>query len=210
MDLMADPPAPATDWLRATLAAARKWAIEKRADPDDAPPPDAEPTLWETLQSEAPLAGLGGAFRAWQARSAPELATIPPSGSPDQYEEGSPERALAELVELWARGDFDGMARLVHQPLAGPPKTRETARIARDLRTLEKAELVSWEILELSDRSAATTTARVGVQLRKGDETTGREADLQLLYLDARGEVAIRGTGGGSWVVMNFWELGAV
>lgn len=194
--------------LWAALFALREWAIAVRDNRVDEPPTKPEPSLWESLELYRRVQKQKVEIGAWKPRTREQLAAIPRSGKPDDYEEDSPERALAELMHLWSRKNYGHIARLVHLPLEGPPKDRKIGPIAKNLRALlDDKSLVAFEVLEIQDQAAAATNARVSVRYKQNEEIAEQELELRLLYLDEEGASAIRGKGRGNWMVLNLWTL---
>jgi hypothetical protein len=194
--------------LWAGLFALRAWAIAVRDNRVEEPPSEPQPSLRDSLELYGRVQEQKADLEAWKPRTCEQLAAIPRSGKPEDYEEDSPERALAELMHLWSRKNYGHIARLVHLPLEGPPKDRNIGPIARDLRALlDGKSLVAFEILELQDQAAAATNARVLVRYRQDEEIAEQELELRLLYLDEEGAPVIRGKGRGNWMVLNLWTL---
>jgi len=192
--------------LWAALFALREWAVAVRDNRVEEPPPEPQPTLRESLEKYRRVQEQKAQIEAWEPRTEEQLAAIPRSGNPDEYEEGSPERALAELMHLWSRKNYGHLARLLHLPLEGPPKERKVGPIARDLRQLlDGKSLLSFEISELEDAAPAITTAQVIVRYELDEEIAVKTLDLRLLYLDEKGGPLVRSHNGGSWTVLNFW-----
>jgi len=194
--------------LWAALFALREWAIAVRDNRLEEPPPEPQPSLRESLELYRRVQEQKAELGAWKPRAKEQLAAIPRSGQVHDYEEDSPERALAKLMDLWSRKNYGHIARLVHLPLEGPPKDRQIGPIARDLRALlDDKTLVAFEILEIQDQAAAATNARVSVRYKRDEEIAEQELELRLLYLDEEGAPVVRGKGSGNWMVLNLWTL---
>lgn len=194
--------------LWAALFALREWALAVRDNRIEEPPPEPEPNLLETLEQLRRTQQEKAELEAWKPRTEEQLAAIRRSGEPYQYEESSPEKALAELMYLWSRKNYGKIAQLVYRSIAGPPKNRKIGPIARDLRSLlDDKELLAFEILELQDQAAAVTTARVAVRYKKREEVIEKELELRLLFLDEKGAPAVRGKASGVWMVSDLWTL---
>lgn len=192
--------------LWAALFALREWAVAVRDNRVEEPPPEPQPTLRESLEQYRRVQEQKAQIEAWKPRTEEQLAAIPRSGEPDDYEEDSPERALAEVMRLWSRKNYGHMARLLHLPLEGPPKDREVGPIARNLRQLlDDKRLISFEISKLQDEAPAVTTARVAVRYERDEEIMKKELDLRMLHLDEKGGAVVRGHHGGTWTVLNLW-----
>lgn len=194
--------------LWAALFALREWAIAVRDNRVEKPPPEVEPSLRETLEQYRTVQEEKAAVEAWKPRADKELAAIPSSGIPDDYKEGSPEQALAELMHLWSQKNYGHIAQLVHLPLEGPPEERKIGPIAQQLRELlGDKSLMEFEIVDFQDTAAAISTARIAVCYEQNEEIVQKELELRFLFLDKEGNPTVRGYSGGYWSVLNLWSL---
>lgn len=193
--------------LWAALFALRTWALAVRDARIEEPPPKPEPSLRESLEQYRRIQEEKARIESWRPRSEEELSAVPRTGEPDAYALGSPERALAELMQLWSRGNYGHLARLVYRA-GGPPKDEQIGPIARELREqLADKRLLGYEILELEDDAAAATNVRVRIEYERSGEEVERELDLRLLFIDDSGNALVRGSDHGRWTVLHLWTL---
>ncbi len=181
----------------AALFAAREWALKAERKELTASP-------------EKPKKGLGDLFRqlqenaetkawldAWEPHDVQPGLDIPVSGAPEEYNQGAPERKLAEFLAYWFDRNYGGMARCLPWFDRGHlDKTAGEMRAQYASKTLQ-----AFEFLEVRDEAAGVTEIRAKLRYEEDGNTAERIIDYRLIYEDAQGDPVVRGKPGADWAI---------
>lgn len=183
----------------AALFAIRDWALAVRDGRLKEPPAQPEPPLLETLEQLEETKRQQQRCSAWAPRSEEDLAAIPASGAPDDYDPSTPEAAVAKLLDLWRRRNYGEMAKLLPPSFRDrPPKAAGTMR-----QEFGDKQLDSFEIVEIRDEAPAISEVRVDVRfLENGRPRQGRLECRVICHSRDDENTACRGDDGASWF---FW-----
>jgi hypothetical protein len=184
----------------AALFATRHWAARAERGQLEAPP-NKPPSSWrDTFRALSEHAENKKRLEGWQSRQAAVGLEIPPSGSPEAYAEGSPERKLAEYLSLWSKRNYGHMAKCL-SPKLGPPPNKAPAQL-RD--TFKSKALRSWEFTSINDFAAAVTEIGTLLVYEEGGQRVERSFTFRLMNVDSNGDGAVRGKPGTGWVVISW------
>lgn len=184
----------------AALFATRHWAAQAERGQLEAPP-DEPPASWrDMLHALSENAENKKRLEGWQARQVAVGHEIPPSGPPEAYAEGSPERKLAEYLTLWSKRNYGYMAKCL-SPKLGPPPNKAPAQL-RD--AFKPKVLCSWEFKSINDIAAAVTEIGTLLVYEEADQRNERSFTFRLMNEDSSGGAAVRGKPGTGWVVISW------
>jgi hypothetical protein len=184
----------------AALFATRHWAAKAERGQLEAPP-NEPPSSWrEMLRALSEHAENKKRLEGWKARHVAIGHEIPPSGPPDAYAEGSPERKLAEYLTLWGKRNYGHMAKCL-SPKLGPPPNKAPAKL-RD--AFKSKELRSWEFKSINDRAPAVTEIGTLLVYEEAGQRNERSFTFRLMNVDSIGGAAVRGKPGTDWAVISW------
>jgi hypothetical protein len=183
--------------------AAKTWALlftvgdwAQRAEQGllDAPEPKPETTrLKDILGSLQRTNEVKKVLNIWQPRTLQIGSDLPAFGQPEEYDEDTPERALAEFLSFWVQQNYGYMAKLISPRLQVSPK---------DVRLIyEDKHLESFEILSVTDQGASLT--RINVKLIFERE---KEYEFIVGYVNDEGKSAVMGVDDGKWTLTK-WRV---
>jgi len=142
---------------------------------------------------------------AWRPRALALGRDIPPSGGAEDYEHGSPERALVEFIDLWRVRNYGHMARYLSQ--LNFVETRVNTIPLRVRAIYDDKTLQSFQFLALDDRGSGMMTARTLVRYTSSSgEMIEQAFTFRLINEDDEGHLAPRGKPGTTWKLID-WEL---
>lgn len=184
----------------AALFAARDWAI--RAEQGRLVKPPAEPqTSWRDI-----LQGINQnqedrtRLENWLPRTVRPGIEVPVTGEPDAYDNGTPERKLAEFLSYWKRNNYGYMARCIASLVKGAAN-----KAAANVRGIYGARrLQSFEFLEINNEAPAITIIKTKLSYEEAGSMVELEIDFRLLFENAKGDVAIPGNPNCVWSIVNW------
>lgn len=139
----------------AALFSIRTWAMKAEKGELKHPPPPKKPVSWDKVpKRERRAINLG--------------QEIPITGLPEVYEEGTPERRLAEYLTCWVKNRFDKMTEYI--PLSHTDNERIPPGKLRDIYNHE--HLRSWMFEGIKD----TADARTEIKAKLNFEEAGRNS----------------------------------
>jgi len=186
----------------AALFAARDWALKVERGTVTAPPPGPKPSWRSLIHQILNNADDKARLEKWAPRSLTPGVDTPRSGKPEDYDEGTPERRLAEFLAAWEARNYGRMAQWV---LRNPYEENWTInKVAGQLRAhYEGKRLAGFQLQAIDDQAAAvtmlTTEIRYELQGLPRTDTIG----FRLIYSDPEGDVMVRGKPGGAWILVN-------
>jgi hypothetical protein len=144
----------------AALFATRDWAVRAEQGKLQGPAPTPPPTLKETfrdlgvsLKRWSELQAAQKRMEEWKPRTVIVGRDLPDTGAPNAFGEDTPERKLAEYLELWKRKNYGQMAGCI-SPFLGPPPNRAAAEVRAAFGT---KRLLSFRFSNLTDIAPAIT-----------------------------------------------------
>jgi len=182
----------------AALFAVREWALAARDGRLEEPQPEPEPSLWELLDQLAQSKRERALASQWKPRSDEDLASVPKTGVPEEYDPAAPEAAVVKLLHLWKRRNYGEMAKLL------PPPFRERlSRAAGEMRQdFGDKQLESFEIQEIRDEASAISEVRVRVTYTWDGCQEDGVLECRVVSYDEKGELCSSISDGAAWY---FW-----
>lgn len=185
----------------AALFALREWALKAEQGELEASD-EPKPTLWESIQDLAEtkqrVDEMEQNLDEWEPRDVVISEDIPPEGSPEDYPEGSPERALVNFLTYWQEDNYGYMAKSLIRPKSG--ETEDPGEIHREF---EDWDLESFRLVDVEDVGAARTDITLDIELDMFGREVEGETCVTLIRLDGVGDSAIRGVEDGIWTITN-------
>jgi hypothetical protein len=181
----------------AALFAIREWAIKVERRQVEEPPPEPKKTWGETFQQMRDLADDRKRADAWLPREIQLGKNVVVSGSPDEYDDGTPEHKLVLFFHYWSTRNYGRMAQCLSVEVRKHPNG-----VAGDLRAeYGGKKLQQFEITALADDAPAVTTAKVKATYEENNEQIAVVFDMRLINEDANGHGVTRGEPGSSWAL---------
>ncbi|MCB9422995.1 MAG: hypothetical protein H6667_24555 [Ardenticatenaceae bacterium] len=181
----------------AALFALRDWVIAIRKPK---PEPETRSSLRETLQQIIETQEETKRLRNWKPRKFTIGKDVPANGQSGDYLEGTPERALAEFMELWARKNYGKMSQLLSS-LHQHETVKKTAGWVREI--FGGITLVSFQIVTIDDFASAVTIIETNVTY---DDLAGTEQNkvfkIRLIHEGNNGKSVTRGNPTGEWKLL--------
>ena len=187
----------------AALIAVGEWARAVANGKKVAPPPTPQLGLLDSLRKLSETIRRGERIKNWQPRDLTPGKSVPAAGPSTAYAPGTPERALAEFLELWQRRNYGGMAELVAIGVNKvDPRTRagDINRMYRDL------TLAHYEFAAIQERGPMATHFSVACTLRDGDTAT---FGFILVFENDDGDYLHDDMDQGTWRIVNWPVVGS-
>lgn len=184
----------------AALFATRDWAVKAEKGALDAPPATPEPTLKDLTNQLCDNEEAKKRLAQWKPRSITLRVDLSETGLPEEFEENTPERKLAEFLAHWKANNYGHMARCVTAMFGEP--TNKMASQVRELYKGRTLDRFRFEMIE--DEAAAITTIHVRIWGREQDEEVEQLIEVRLMNEDEQGKAAIRGTTGSKWALVGY------
>jgi len=176
----------------AALFATGDWARKIEKGEKQSSPEPAKSTWSEIFKQIGENSAMRAELEAWRPRDLVVGQDMPEAGTPDEYIDGSPERALVTLLRFWQQRNYGKMAEILRVPLSG--SRNEAAGYLREL--YDRHRLREFQIETVRDAAAAATeiTARC-----RFDEKEERVLKFYLVYENESSRPVVRDTPGGHW-----------
>ena len=188
----------------AALFAVREWALKVERGELDPPPPAPEKGIVGTFRDIAETTRETERWKSWVPREV-DWNHIEGSPTPAQFDDSSPERALAEYLRLWAKSNYGHMARFIPNIFA---KYSEEP-LPLQMRTAYSAwRMNSFLFKHTSHLVPALAEITVEVSIVLADGSTRRPSvTFRMMCEDADGQMASPKYPNARWVVMNWHAL---
>lgn len=189
------------------IVAAKAWGALFTAgsyakDVENPAKKEVRPGLLESLRNYAASSKRNDAaqreIEAWRPRSTEELSKIVAN---QEILEGTPEHAVASLVDYWRAGNFGRMANM-----SVDGRNDGVGRLAGQARKNLGPAPSRFRITEIEDEAPAAGWVSADLGWGEGPSENVR---LRVLYM-AGGDIAVRGATGGEWLVYSLWPLESV
>jgi hypothetical protein len=167
-------------------------------------PPEPKPTWSRLFQQIADTEDSKKRLAAWRARSLVVGKDAPASGAASEYEDGSPEKALAEFLELWRRRNYGEMANYVSE--LDFYFTKENVRPRRVREVFGDKVFGSFRLAQIRDEAPAITEIDTLLQYSVDHRTLNHNFTFRLLHEDSTGDATPRGKPGSAWRLI-WWEV---
>lgn len=185
-----------------TLFAVRDWAIKSEQGLLDPPLPEKPETWRDIIHRISENSKARAQLENWKPRAIELGFDVPLTGSPEEFDAGTPERKLAEFLFCWKAHNYGFMARCL--PAKSGYDTRELPARVREI--YETMHLESFEFMGINDIAPAITKIRVKLTYDQHGAKVEKAVQFRMMIEDAEGEVSIHGTPGSSWVVDD-WNI---
>jgi hypothetical protein len=182
------------------LAALADWASDLRTGKKQLKAQAAPPSWDEILVHLQEIEQCNKNTVAWKPREIIVGKTIPESGAPSDYPDGSPEQALASLFHYWQAKNYGKMASLLCDFGGHVSSARTRAGEIRE--NFGPVECNAFKILEVKDGVQAVTIIRVLVNYMKYGKQKEIEISLRLYYQNENGEPRSYPFEQASWAIL--------
>ncbi len=186
----------------AALFAARDWVAKAEKGELSQPPPQPKPGIMDTLKALRDLNDDKRRLAQWKKRPDREGDQIPTTEDPAAFEDGSPERLLAQYLSYWKSGNYGFMARCLSSLTVGEQRTAP-ARVRGEYGS---KRLISWQFVEIMDEAPAISEIQTGVVFEEDSGASERSVRFRMINEDQSGGGTVRGKPGSSWKVLN-WNV---
>lgn len=182
----------------AALFATADWARLVEHGHRDGKPQKPSPGFGELLHTMSELAEVREALEAWRPREIRVGIDIPVTGSPDDYNEGTPERVVVEFLTLWMERNYGKMATLMASTWG------ERRKLAGTMRSLHHGRLLrGFELVSCQDTSPAITEVEIKLRLDlAGAIPEPPLKKIRVIWETEDGRPAVRGRGDGRWRIL--------
>ena len=184
----------------AALFAVRDWALKVEKGEVTPPPQTPEPTLQENLRTIQEVIQSSARLKSWEPRGLIPGENIPASGTPDEYEDDSPEQVLIEFLSAWKSRNYGKMS----QYLTHSDRKYYGQGLPRKVRQhYEIMSLVSYQIIEFVTDAANVAIIRAKIVWTQNGTEKELTHDFNMLFEDGNGKPSTRGTISHKWVIYN-------
>ncbi len=184
------------------LFAAGEWA--RKAENDDLVPP-AEDTPEQTVREALEAAieqheetqDVKQAMDAWEPRDVVVGREIPASGSPADYDEGTPERAVVDFFSYWTDENYGKMAASL---ITSAGETEHPGDLRREF---EHLEVRSFELVKIDEKAPAQRTITVALEIEQFGKSISAEKSVVVTRVGLDGRPAVPEHEEGTWTITN-------
>jgi hypothetical protein len=180
----------------ATLFAIGDWARALQEGKKYPRPAEQAPSLSALLQQWEEMQQLAGRMEQWKQRDLFVGGDVPATGSPEDYEDRTPERTFAKFMMYWERNNYGKMATLIVDYFKRPVNTR-AREIRRDFAHIKPKK---YSILSINNTDPGMTTITTLVTYVEDEEKT-TEITVHLIYADEENTPILRGEPHGKWII---------
>ncbi len=182
------------------LFATRDWALKAEQGLLTAPPPEDKTTWKQLVKQILDNAEDKKRLEEWRPRTICIGVDIPNTGSPEAFQNGTPEHRLAEYMSYWQTRNYGGMAQSLY--LYGTPPNKAPLEVRENYAT---KKLKTFEFIEVSDKAAALTIIKTKLIYEEDKCEIERVVDFRLTNKGSNGSVAVRGKPNSSWTIYTFY-----
>jgi len=184
----------------AALFSLRDWAIKVEKGAIGPVSPEKTPGITDLVHQIQKNQEDQQHLTEWEPREVKPGRDIPVSGKPENYEEGSPERSLAEFLGYWLDGNYGFMAKrsLASIGSKGPANPRDL-NLAYSKRVLK-----AFEFEAVRDQAAAITVITTKLSYEENGHEVERSFEFRLINIDSKGKAQVRGQPDSSWFILNW------
>lgn len=184
----------------AALFSLRDWAIKVEKGAIDPLSSEKTPSIADLVHQIQRNQEDQQLLREWKPRDVEPGRDISVSGKTENYEEGSPERSLAEFLGYWRDGNYGFMAKksLASLGSKGPANPRDLNQ------AYSKKVLKAFEFEEVRDQAAAITVITTRLSYEEYGREVERSFEFRLINIDSEGNAQVRGQPDSSWFILNW------
>lgn len=181
----------------AALFAARDWAVAI-ADGKKNPQPNQKVSWRELLEQIAENERQKKLLKEWKPRLSEEIDYLPHIGESSQLPMGTPERAVAELIENWVSqryGLIAGALLYFTDDSLGKKSGRAKEDFGRYVPT-------TYKVISIDDQSAAISQVEVELKFKDEAKQIVKKSSVRTIYQDDKNNPMVRTEEGGTWKIV--------
>lgn len=182
----------------ATLFTIRDWALAIKQGKKYPKKKEPEPSLLEVLKSYAKTQEQKKKIEAWRPRDITPEGNCPASGMPEEFENDSPEKALAQFFQYWSTNNYGKMATLI-KTFIDYPLSKRAGEVRQNF---QGKSLDGYKFLAIKDEAAAITEISVVVKISHEEKQLTEKLNVRMLHEDSEGNSALRGEPDGNWRII--------
>lgn len=143
----------------------------------------------------------------WKPREIVIGEDIPSTGLPNEFENGTPEQAIAIFFELWKKKNYGIMAKSLDSSFFYEKSEKKRAGLCREL--FDSKNIKEFEISSIEDRAPAITVITLIVKWSTDQKEYVENLTFGVIYCNEDDNPLVRGQSGGRWII-NGWDTGAL
>lgn len=183
----------------ALLFAAGEWARKAEAGELEGPPETEDESFFETINEAVEKHKKNEKrkekMRDWTPREIEVGKDIPEDGDNAEYEKGTPERGLIEMLYYWREWKPGYLApKFIDRNGNG-------AEVSDIVDEFEEVSLESYRLKEVTDFAVARSEITVELLIDRGDGPEWEEKTVQMTYVKDIGKPGIPELDNGNWTV---------
>jgi len=191
------------------LFAAGEWARKAENGDLRAPAEYAkEQTVRERLEAAIELheetQELKQAMDTWEPRDVVIGREIRASGTPEDYDEGTPERAVVDFLSYWKDENYGKMAASL---IKSDGESEHPGDLRRDF---ENLKLQAFELADIDEKAAAHRIITVALEVERFGKSISAEESVVVTRVGADGGPSVPGYEDGTWTITNYIMLAAL
>lgn len=186
----------------ALLFAVRDWIVARRKQK---PKEKAERTIEESIEDLRKIEQSNKLLDKWIPRKIVLGVELPKTGTIDEYEANTPERATMQFLFYWTKKNFGKMSEMIvrYENLGLTNK-----KIAGELReAFETLSVISYELLSIDDQAPAVTEVKTSVTFSKANVSVLKELNFRWIYMNRDATNIGRWERDGSWFLIDNFRL---
>lgn len=187
----------------AALFAVGEWArkaergeLEEPSDSEDDDQSLIE-TIIESVKDHEKNEKRKKIMQEWKPRGTKVGEEISSEGDPDEYDKGTPERALVATLYYWKIQNWGYLAQSFIQ------KDDEVNEVSDVIDEFEDIELCSYRLVEITDFAPALSEISVELLVDRGEGNEWEEKTVLMTYLRDNGKSGVPEVDDGGWTVSN-------
>jgi hypothetical protein len=186
----------------AALFATGDWASRITRGERDAPPAGPPPTLKELLQARERLDQETSLMASWKPRQIAIGSDVPATGLPADYGEGTPERAVMELLAFWKSGNYGEMVTYLSQR---ERRKKTKGRLAGEIREIyQEYSVADFRLESVTDHAPALAIVSTVCTVSSEDgQRREIKAGFRVIHEATDGNPVVAGAPGGDWRILN-------
>jgi len=182
----------------------RDWAIKVEQGKTGPQLPNPKPNWGEIFKQLQDNTDIRTRLDEWNPRKMRPGEDFQESGKPENYGEGTPERALVEFLVFWQRRNYGRMA--YYPPFSSYHPKHEHGKRAQQFREhYDGRELTGFSLLDVRDAASALTVIQVRLTLLQAEKVSEQTVNFRLVYEMESGATVPRGKLDGSWHILTYF-----
>jgi hypothetical protein len=176
------------------------WAAKVQAGAKLKPSikPEEKTSLFDSLRKYDEVQKMKKALSEWRPREIIIGKDVLSYGTAKDYQEGTPERALVEFLEVWKQKNYGEMAKRL-KDISGDTVSKRAGYVRSDY---EMTHVQDFEIKGVMDIAAAVSEITIVIEYERDGIIDSKEISARMICEDANGDPAIRGDSCVEWKVI--------